>query len=145
MEDEFDKLMEFFSQDSEDKEKKLEGIFKNSMQFFEKFKYVLSTGTEKEKEEMRKKMEIFQQKLKKETSVKQEGAQLSKDDVTQLANDPKNFTPKHWSFLQEAKSKLSEEKQIKKERLESQKEKRMEVLKQKKKKKTKKRSDWMKS
>lgn len=146
MDDEFDKLMEFFSLDFKEKEKKLEDIFQKSLDFFDQYKYILSSGTEQEKAEMQKKMQILRNKIKEENARSQEAANLTPEEIKEITSDARHFTPKQWEFIQRAKDALAQESSEKELRQKIQKEERQKELKEKTKKRPgAKKSNWMKS
>lgn len=146
MEDEFDKLMKSFDSESQKTEKKLEEIFQKSIEFFDKFKVILSSGSDREKEEVQRKMDALRAKLREESEKTRDKLKLSSEEVRQIATDPKNFTKEQWQFLQKAQTQLNEEREQHEMKLQVQKEYRKESLKSKSKKKpTTKRSTWMKS
>lgn len=146
MEDEFDKLMEIFSEEANSKEKKLEEIFQKSAEFFEKYKDVIAKGSLEEKSVIQKKMNLLREKLKVETEESYARLGISEGEVKALAENPKNFTPKQWDFLQNAKEKMFQEKNEQEKKIEVVKKNRIEELKEKKKKKpTGRKSGWMKS
>lgn len=146
MEDEFDKLMEIFSEESEDKEKKLDEIFQRCTEFFDKYKYIIAQGTDEEKVAIQKKMSRLRDKLKEENEKAQTRLGITPDEIKALSHEPKNFTPKQWDFLQEAQAKLFQEKAEQAKRIHAEKESLEEDLKDKSKKKpTSRKSGWMKS
>ena len=146
MEDEFDQLMEFFASEGDEKEKDLEDVFSQSMEFFEKFKHILATGTEEEKITVRKKMDSLRAKIKEENKKHREKIGLSKEEISQLTDDTKNFTTKQWEIIQKTQEGLSKALKKKEQSMLSVKEERQKALKEKgKKKSTAKRSSWLKS
>ena len=55
MEDEFERIMEFFNLPPEEKETRLQEVFEDSVEYFERFKYVMLNGTKEEKKGSRQK------------------------------------------------------------------------------------------
>ncbi len=146
MEDDYERLMKFFDESSEEKDKKLDLIFQESMLFFEKYKHVLKEGTEAERVVMKKKMDALREKLQKENKRSQEQLGLTPEDIKQLAKDPSNFSPQQWEYLQNAQKQISMEKEEQNKLLSVRKEERQKFLKQKNSKKsTTRKSDWLKS
>ncbi|PCI95658.1 hypothetical protein COB11_01620 [Candidatus Aerophobetes bacterium] len=109
MDDEFDKIMEFFSLNPEDKAVKLEDIFEDSIEFFNKFQYVLENGTEEEKAEILGKVMELQEKLQEETEKMCTDSGLTEEELKEFANDKKNFTDEEWETITHAKSKLDDQ------------------------------------
>lgn len=145
MQDEYDKLIEFFSYDTSEKEKKLEEIFKKSLDFFERFQHVFASGSEEEKVEMRQKMEVLRAKLKEENEKSRARSGLTSEELKQIASDPKHFTTEQWEFMQRVQQNLAKHKEEQEVKIKSAKEERREELKSKKRKSVTKRSSWMKS
>ncbi|MCH9631174.1 MAG: hypothetical protein S4CHLAM37_11930 [Chlamydiia bacterium] len=109
MDNEFDKIMEFFSLNPEDKAVKLEDIFEDSIEFFNKFQYVLENGTEEEKAEILGKVMELQEKLQEETEKMCTDSGLSEEELKEFANDKENFTEEEWETIAQAKSKLDDQ------------------------------------
>jgi hypothetical protein len=146
MDDEFDKLMKYFDSEIEAKEKNIEAIFQKSMEFFEKYKHVLSEGLEEEKIEMKKKMDLLRSRLKEENEKSQSTLNMSPEEVQQLSSNPKYFTPRQWEFLVAAQKEIQEERLRHEIKIKMEKETRQRELRNKRAKKTTaKKSDWMKS
>lgn len=116
MEDEFDKLMALFSKETENREKMLAEIFERSMEFFDKYKYILSIGTEAEKVAMQKKMDLFRERLEEEKEKSESLLGISGDDIKFLVANPENFTPEQWEFMKRAEEKLASTQEEKKEK-----------------------------
>ena len=146
MEDEFDQLMSLFSQDSIKKEANMVEIFQRCTEFFDKYQYVLSQGSNDERIAMQKKMNALRDKLKEENEKAQSVIGISPDDVKALLSDEKNFTPEQWEFLQNAQEKLFQAKEEVEKEEQQDREKREALLKSKSKKKpTTRKSGWMKT
>lgn len=108
MNDEFDKIMEFFSMGPDEKAHRLEDIFSDSIEFFNKFQYVLENGTDEEKTEVLTKVMKLQEKLQEETEKMCNESGLSEDELRDFANDRENFTDEEWETISKAKSELNE-------------------------------------
>lgn len=146
MEEDFERLMKFFDESNEEKDKKLDVIFQEVMIFFERYKHVLKEGGESERALMKKKMERLREKLHQENQRNQEQLGLTTEEIKHLAKDPKHFSPEQWEYIQDAQNKIAKEKLEHSNLLKSRKEERQKQLKQKNKKKSSsRRSDWLKS
>lgn len=146
MEDEFDKLMGFFSLEESVKEKKLDEIFQETTHFFEKYQHVLSTGNEEEKAEIQEKMDRLRSSIRKERESTEKKLGVSSDEVKQITSDPKNFTTAQWAILQNAERSVKLEKDEFQRKLTAQKEERVKEMRTKnKKKRSSKKSSWLKS
>lgn len=111
MDDEFDKIIELFSLESEEKEKRIDEIFHLSMNFIEKYKHIQAEGDEKDKERILKKMSILKEKISHEKKLSQEGLSLSSEEIAELSSDEKNFSKEQWALLQKTKASIKKEKE----------------------------------
>ncbi|MDN3508422.1 MAG: hypothetical protein P0S93_00050 [Candidatus Neptunochlamydia sp.] len=108
MEDEFDRIMEFFNLSAEEKERRLQQVFEDSVEYFERFKYVMMNGTSEEKQEGVKKVMILKRKIEEETKRVCDKTGLTPEQLAAYSNDPKNFSQEQWNAIEEAKKKLDE-------------------------------------
>lgn len=109
MKDEFSKIIDLFSLEPEEKEKRLDEIFQLSMNFIEKYKHIQSEGTEREKADVGAKLLILKEKISQETKASEEALSLSKEEIKELSLDENNFTSEQWELLQKTKQTLHEE------------------------------------
>lgn len=109
MHDEFRKIMSFFSLDADQKAEELDGVFKSSIEFFDKFKYVLENGTPEEKNEIMNEVMQLQEKLQQETEKMCSETGLSEDQLKEYAQSKDNFSDEEWESIQSAKSKLEQQ------------------------------------
>lgn len=146
MDDEYEKLMAFFEESNEEKDKKLDYIFQESMRFFDKYKHVLKEGSESERLAMKKKMDQLRGKISEENRRNKEQLGLSSEEIKHLSKDPKNFSQSQWEFIQKAQKQISQEKEEHSKLQNVRKEQRHKTLKHKKKKKPgTRKSNWLKS
>lgn len=108
MEDEFDRIMEFFNLSAEEKEGRLQEVFEDSVEYFERFKYIMMNGTPEEKKEAVKKVMILKRKIEEETKRVCDKTGLTPQQLAAYSNDPKNFSPEQWNAIEGAKKKLDE-------------------------------------
>lgn len=108
MEDEFDRIMEFFNLSAEEKEKRLQEVFEDSVEYFERFKYIMMNGTPEEKKEAVKKVMILKRKIEEETKRVCDKTGLTPEQLAAYSNNPKNFSQEQWNAIEGAKKKLEE-------------------------------------
>ncbi len=108
MEDEFDRIMGFFDLSPEEKEGRLQEVFEDSVEYFERFKYVMMNGTSEEKKEAVKKVMILKRKIEEETKRICDKTGLTPQQLAAYSNDPKNFSSDQWTAIEGAKKKLEE-------------------------------------
>jgi len=111
MKDDFDKIIDLFSLESEEKEKRLDDIFRLSVEFIDKYKHIQHEGSEAEKKDVTEKLAILKEKISQEAKASEESLSLSKKEIQELSEDEANFTPEQWELLQKTKKSLSAEKQ----------------------------------
>lgn len=110
MKDEYDKIIELFSLESEEKEKRLDEIFSLSIAFIEKYKHIQHDGSEEERKAMTEKLITLKEKIAQESRESEESLSLTKEEIKDLSQDEKNFTPEQWELLQKTKKALTTEK-----------------------------------
>lgn len=108
MEDEFDRIMEFFNLSADEKEGRLQEVFEDSVEYFERFKYVMMNGSPEEKKEAVKKVMILKRKIEEETKRVCDKTGLSPQQLAEYSSNPKNFSPEQWNAIEGAKKKLEE-------------------------------------
>ena len=106
MHDEFRKIMSFFSLSPDQKADELDGVFKSSIEFFDKFKYILENGTPEEKNEIMNEVMQLQEKLQQETEKMCSETGLSEEQLKEYAQSKDNFSDEEWESIQAAKTKL---------------------------------------
>ncbi|MEI8301210.1 MAG: hypothetical protein WCG10_06360 [Chlamydiota bacterium] len=109
MHEEFKKIMDFFSLAPEEKSKHLEEVFQNSIEFFDKFKKTLQTGTPEEKSAIMKEVMELQEKLQSETTKMCAETGLSEDELKEYSHDKKHFSEDEWKSIQSAKQKFEQQ------------------------------------
>lgn len=108
MEDEFDKIMEFFDLSPEEREGRMNEVFEDSVEYFERFKHIMLNGTKEEKQEAVKKVMMLKKKIEDETKRVCEKTGMTPEQLAAYSNNPKNFSPEQWESIQGAKKKLDE-------------------------------------
>ena len=108
MENEFDKIMEFFNLPPEEKDNRLQEVFEDALAYFERFRSVMIHGSPEEKKEALEKVMQLKTKIEEETKRVCEKTGLTPDQLMAYSNDPKNFSSEQWKTIQETKKKLSD-------------------------------------
>lgn len=106
MQDEFERIMEFFDLSAEEKEVRLKEVFEDSVEYFERFKYVMLNGTPEEKKKAVERVMILKKKIEEETQRVCEKTGMTPDQLAAYSNDPENFTEEQWAAIEESKKKL---------------------------------------
>jgi len=109
MHEEFRKIMSFFSLDPDKKVEELDNVFKNSIQFFDKFKHILESGTPEEKAEIMNEIMQLQEKLQQETQRMCAETGLSEEQLREYAQNKDNFSNDEWDSIQDAKKQLEKQ------------------------------------
>jgi hypothetical protein len=108
MEDEFERIMAFFDLPPEEKEGRLQEVFEDSVEYFERFKYVMLNGSKEEKKEAVKKVMMLKKKIEEETQRVCEKTGMTPEQLADFSNNPKNFSEDQWSAIEGAKKKLEQ-------------------------------------
>jgi len=108
MQDEFDRIMAFFDLSPEEKETRLKEVFDDSVEYFERFKYVMLNGTPEEKKDAVQKVMILKKKIDEETQRVCKKTGMTPEQLAAYSNDPKNFSKEQWQAIKGAKEKLDE-------------------------------------
>ena len=103
---EFDRVMEFFSLSPKEKEARIQEVFEDSVEYFEYFKHILMTGTPEEKKQAAERVVIIQKKIKEEVQRICEKTGMTEEQLTEIADDSKNFSPEQWEAIEKSKKKL---------------------------------------
>lgn len=109
MANEFEKIMEFFTLPAEEKGDHLKEVFEESIEFFEKFKYVMQSGTPEEKKAMLDQVRKMQERLQEETSKVKEATGLSDEELKAFAENKANFRDGDWDVIEHAKKTISQQ------------------------------------
>lgn len=108
MEDEFDRIMGFFNLDPKEKEKRLQEVFEDSVEYFERFKHIMINGSSEEKKEAASKVMLLKKKIEEETKRICDKTGLTPEQLAAYSNNQKNFSSDQWNAIEEAKKKLEE-------------------------------------
>jgi len=111
MHQEFKRIMDFFKMSAEERGEKLESVFEDSLDFFERFRYILENGSFEEKKEVMEEFAQMQDKLREEMQKLQDTTGMSPDELEKIANDPENFSDEQWEVISKARGKIEKEAQ----------------------------------
>ena len=106
MDDEFDRIMSFFDLSPEEKEGRLQEVFEDSVEYFERFKYVMLNGSKEEKKEAVKRVMMLKMKIEEETQRVCKKTGMTPEQLAEFSADPKNFSDEQWNAIEGAKEKL---------------------------------------
>ncbi len=108
MEDEFERIMAFFDLPAEEKEGRLQEVFEDSVEYFERFKYMMLNGSKEEKKEAVKKVMMLKKKIEEETHRVCEKTGMTPEQLVEFSNNPKNFSDDQWDAIEGAKKRLEQ-------------------------------------
>ena len=103
---EYERIMEFFNLSPEEKEERLQEVFEDSVEYFERFKHIMMNGTPEEKKEAVERVMSMKKRIEDETKKICDKTGMSEEQLAQFSNDPKNFSPGQWEAIEKAKKKL---------------------------------------
>lgn len=109
MEDELDRIIAYFALSPEEKEKKLQTIFTDSVEYFARFKHIMQNGTPEEKKKATEKVMQLKKTIEKETSKVCEKTGMSLEELSDYSNNPKNYSKEQWGLIEKAKAQLTED------------------------------------
>ena len=103
---EYERIMEFFNLSPEEKEERLQEVFEDSVEYFERFKHIMMNGTPEEKKEAVEHVMNMKKRIEAETKKICDKTGMTEEQLAQFSNDPKNFSPGQWEAIENAKKKL---------------------------------------
>lgn len=103
---EYERIMEFFNLSPEEKEERLQEVFEDSVEYFERFKHIMINGTPEEKKQAVERVMSMKKRIEEETKKICEKTGMTEQQLAQFSNDPKNFSPGQWEAIESAKKKL---------------------------------------
>lgn len=106
MHEELKRIMEFFDLDTDQKTEHLGDVFKDTVEFFNRFKHVLEKGSAEEKKAMIEEVLKLQEKLELETNEMCDTMEMNEDELKEFSENPENFSEEEWQTIQEAKQRL---------------------------------------
>ena len=106
MHEELKRIMNFFELDADNKAEHLQDVFKDTVEFFNRFKHTLEEGSAEEKKEIIDEVLSLQEKLQLQTDQMCESMEMSEEELKEFAENPENFTDEEWGTIQDAKVKL---------------------------------------
>ncbi|WP_420422059.1 hypothetical protein [Simkania sp.] len=103
---EYERIMEFFNLSPEEKEERLQEVFEDSVEYFERFKHIMINGSPEEKKQAVERVMNMKKRIEEETKKICEKTGMTEEQLAQFSNDPKNFSPGQWEAIESAKKKL---------------------------------------
>ena len=107
--DEFAKIMKFFSMSQEERAEHFPEVFEQSAEFFEKFNHIMKEGTLEEKQHMIAELQELQRVVQEETSKLTDMTGLSDEELKAFAENEKNFTPEQWKMIQNTRGRIEKD------------------------------------
>lgn len=107
----FDRLIDFFSMEQREKEKKVEEIFEETLEFFKYFKHIQAEGSDEEKKNVQEKLASLQEKFKSEAEKTLSDIKLTENQVKEITSKEKNFSSEQWAFLKNVENVFNTQKQ----------------------------------
>lgn len=108
LQDDFNKLMEYFQQINEGKQVDLQEVIKVYFTFMEDLKGSLDVNSEEERVAMMKSITGMYQQILKEARKASEKTGMTEEQLAAFASNPANFSEETWRTLQEARQKMTE-------------------------------------
>ncbi len=108
MEDEFDRILKFFSLDDKEKEERLKEVFADSVAYFERFRHTMLHGTPEEKQAAMAKVKELKTRIEAETKKICERTGLTEQQLLERARNPENFSEDQWNALSQAQKTIED-------------------------------------
>lgn len=106
LQEEFNRLMKIFQEAAEGKQVDIEGLFKQSLQFFEHLRERMAKGTPEEKAQAVQLMTQMYQQMMAQTKAIAEKSGMTEEQLAAFARNPENFTKEQWDSFQSSKEKM---------------------------------------
>jgi hypothetical protein len=107
LQDDYEKLMNYFQQSMEGKPVNLEDVCAQSLAFFQDIRGQLESGNEQEKQETLLMMAEMYKKLMGECKKLTERTGMTEEQIIALADNPQNYTQEQWRLIQETKQNVT--------------------------------------
>ncbi len=108
MADEFERIMAFFHLSLKEKEERIQELFDDSCAYFERFKHVIKEGSAEQKKEAIERVVILRNRIEEEAKQIFAKTGMSEQELTEFANNPKNFSASQWEAMEKARQQLKE-------------------------------------
>ncbi|MCP5509232.1 MAG: hypothetical protein H7A39_02335 [Chlamydiales bacterium] len=107
--DEFEKIMKFFSMDQKERSSHFSEVFEKSAEFFEKFNHVMKEGSLEDKQRMIAELQELQRVVQEETEKLTNMTGMSEEELKAFAENKNNFTPEQWEMVQQTRSRIQKD------------------------------------
>lgn len=105
----YQRILEYFNLDPEEKAKRLQQVFNDSMEFFKQFRESLSTGSPEEQEEMLTVVHELRKKIQEEVTRICEDTGLTQDELEAAASNPNMYTEEQWKIVEKSQKEVEKQ------------------------------------
>ena len=109
MDDEFDRICEYFNLPAEEKVEKLKEVFDYSIEFFNRLRHVLKEGTPVEQQEILLKAQKLQSKINAEMEKVCEETGMSLEDLERQAMNPELYSDDEWHIIESSRKEIDQQ------------------------------------
>ncbi|HSX03501.1 MAG TPA: hypothetical protein VLG76_02100 [Rhabdochlamydiaceae bacterium] len=106
MKEQYQKLFHLIEKANDDKSFKLEDVLREAVAFFDGIRMAYMKASKEEKEELLHMMNGLYRRLQETSKQIGEKVGMSEEGLKDYSENPNNFSPEQWKFLQESKNKL---------------------------------------
>jgi hypothetical protein len=108
MKEQYQKLFQLIGRVNDNKSFNLEEVLKESVAFFESIRIAYAKASKEEKHELMHMMNTLYSRLQETSKQFGEKIGMSDDKLKEYTENPNNFSPEQWQFLQSSKGQLHE-------------------------------------
>ena len=108
LQDDFDKLMEYFEQINQGKVVDLELVLQIYFKFMEDIKEAIQTSSDEDRADLFKKLMTMYTQILRESKKVTEKTGMTEEQLSSFASNPSNFSEDTWRMLQEARKKMAD-------------------------------------
>lgn len=108
--DEIEKLMDIMQEDGKDVDiNKLQQMFEESQELFDKIKYMLESDNEEEKKKFFDRLDKLRNQIESRVKNKMDSMGLTEEDVHKIMSDKSNFSEDEWEKIQEMRQGIEKQ------------------------------------
>jgi hypothetical protein len=110
--EEYKRIFDYFELSTDEKANKLGEVFEDSIEFFQRFRHVLKTGSPEEKASMLKLVHELKDKIQSEVGQICKDTGLTQEQLETASVDPNLYTEEQWEIIQDSKAKIEEQSRL---------------------------------
>jgi len=105
----YQRILEYFKLDPEEKAKRLQQVFNDSMEFFKQFRESLNSGSPEEQEEMLTVVYELRKKIQAEVARICEDTGLTPEELEAASSNPNMYTEEQWKIVEQSQKEIEKQ------------------------------------